>query len=87
MGIVILHRKDPTLGRLSALQQSCSIDRGDAIEINHANGYAGCLQLVIGLQGFEQRHTSRDDRQYIRGALSEDLAAADLKLLFWSIND
>lgn len=83
--IVVFHREDSPMGRSPTLYQGISVDRSDAVEIDDASSDTGCMQLIVRFQRLKQGYTRGDDREGIGGALSENLAASDMELLFWPI--
>ena len=76
--IVIFNGEDAPLRGPGAVQQRGAINGDDAIEIDDPHGDAGSLQCVVGLQRFEKRDTSCNDREDIRRALANDFQSADV---------
>src|SRR5512147_251440 len=79
VGVMIFNGKDAPLRGLGAVQQRGTVDGDDTIEIDDTHGDACCFQCVVGLQGFKERDASRDNRENIRCALTNDFRSADVE--------
>ncbi len=79
--VMILDGDHDAVGRARGIAQRRCVDRLNGIHVDDADGNAVLLQLIVGLERFEDRDAGRRDRRDVRIALPQHLRSADRELL------